>query len=890
MEVTAAVADKDVDAMIAEDPFVRAIINTHRSGTGCSLSAAVDHVKELALGNEEQLTRIDEAAEKIRELTLRTKRLTHPRGLTAAGRPSWYPGPRENDRHWPSLKKLIEAEKWHEQSLRDLDDASTKVVAHIADPHEEVFQRRGLVLGYVQSGKTTNFTAVIAKAADAGYSFFIVLSGIHNGLRQQTQDRLNGQLWSPSREEWHLLTADEDFRPTHSVDAMVSPGEKKVLVVVKKNATRLRALKKWLEEAHPETLARCPFLVIDDEADQASVNTAKDDSSPSAINQLIREILETLPRASYVGYTATPFANVLIDPAVPEDLYPRDFIIDLPRPLEYVGPETLFGREPLELDPDGYQPDEGHDLIREVPDDELGDLKPSKPSEREDFTPAVPPSLERAIRYFLLSTAARRARGEGNRHATMLVHTSQYTLVHHLLRYAIAGTVKRLDERFREGDEDLLRSLAEFWEEECGRVPAADFGLEPVSWEQVRAELPAVLTAIRVIEDNSRSEDRLDYGEADQVVIAVGGNTLSRGLTLEGLSVSYFVRSASAYDTLLQMGRWFGYRKGYADLTRIWMTDEMREWFRHLATVEQEIRYEIERYEAERKTPEDLGVRIKTHPKLAITAAAKMQKAVPAQVSYSGRRLQTILFEHTDREWLKANLEAGRQIVGTAAAVAAERSEARPGTVVFRGVDSQAVLEFLDAYRFHENARDLNSKAIRSYIERRLEEGELTRFSVAVQALPKEDPELGSVDLGLGAPTPCINRARLSHLNREYADIKALMSLSDRFLDLEVSAAEVETMSREEVERGRDAAPGGRGDGSGLLVLYPISKDSRPLRGGNRRRLEAVEHVLGVGIVFPTSEAEAVGVEYRTANLASEPREEPGEEDEVDESEEALAE
>jgi hypothetical protein len=887
MEATGAVSDKNLDELIASDPFVRTIIDTTRSGTGCELNVAVDRVKELFGDNEEQRTRVDAAAEKIRELARLTKRLTHPRGLTVAGRSSWYPGPRDNDRNWPRLRKLIEAEKWDEESVRDLDDASTKVVAHLADPHEEGFQRRGLVLGYVQSGKTTNFTAVIAKAADAGYSFFLVLSGIHNGLRQQTQDRLSDQLWNPSRKEWHRLTADEDFRPTDSVDAMLNAGEQKVLVVVKKNAARLRALKRWLEEAHPENLARCPFLIIDDEADQASVNTAKGDSSPSAINQLIRQILATLPRASYVGYTATPFANVLIDPAVPEDLYPRDFIIDLPRPHEYVGPETLFGREPLEFDKDGNQPDEGHDLIREVPEDELGDLKPPKPSERDDFTPAVAPSLEEAVRYFLLSTAARRSRGQGNRHATMLVHTSQYTLVHALLRLAIQKTVDRLEQRFREEDERLLLSLRKQWEDECARVPAGEFDLEPVSWEEVRAELPAVLAAVRTIEDNSRSLDRLDYGEPEQVVIAVGGNTLSRGLTLEGLSVSYFVRSASAYDTLLQMGRWFGYRRGYADVTRIWMTDEMRQWFRHLATVEQEIRYDIERYESEHRTPADLGMRIQTHPKLAITAAAKMQKAVRAQVSYSGRRLQTILFNHRDREWLEANLRAGRELLRVADATARERAEPRAGTTLYRGIDSRAVLDFLDAYDFHERARDLNSEAVRAYVERRLEEDELTRFSVAVQGLPKEDPQLGSVDLGFG-PVPCINRARLPHVDRDYADIKALMSLSDRFLDLDVRTAEIEAMSAADVEHGRDPAPAGRGDGSGLLVLYPISKDSRPLRGGDRRDLEAVEHVLGVGIVFPTSDAEGAGVEYKTVDLSGVPREEP-EEEEVDESEEELA-
>ncbi len=888
-----AIATADLTRLIEGDPFVRQIVNAQRSGAGCSFDAAVDQVKELVsqLGDpESQRALVDEAAEKIRVLARLTAELTDPKGLIVAGRPSWYPGPRDDDRHWPRLRRLIERENWEEDSLRDLDRASTKVVAHLADPHEEEFSRRGLVLGYVQSGKTTNYTAVIAKAADVGYSFFIVLSGIHNGLRQQTQDRLDLQLWDESRQDWHRLTAEEDFRPPPSVDALLAAGEQKVLAVVKKNSARLRALKRWLEGAHEDTLANCSFLVIDDEADQASINTAKPGSSPTAINQLIRQTLALLPRVSYVGYTATPFANVLIDPASSEDLYPRDFIIDLPRPREYVGPETLFGREPLEIDDSGDQPEEGYDLIREVPKDEVALLKPKSASERGDFDPAVAPSLAAAARYFLLSTAARRARGAGNPHATMLVHTSQYTLVHHSLRRALQEYVGPLAERLTAGDGELLDELRSQWEDECTRVAAAEFGLEPVDWEEVLAELPRVLADLKVIEDNSLSEDRLDYTSPSQVVIAVGGNTLSRGLTLEGLAVSYFVRSASAYDTLLQMGRWFGYRRGYADLTRIWMTDEMRDWFRHLATVEQEIRYDIERYEAEHITPAELAVRVRTHPKLAITAAAKMQDSVRAQVSYSGRRLQTILFEHRDGEWLEGNTGAARDLIGAVGTGKPEDPPPRPGTTLYRGVESELVLDFLEAYRFHENSRDLNSQAIVSYVRRRMEEGELHRFSVAVLGLARESDGLGSLDLGLATPVPCINRARLAHVDRDYADIKALMSRSDRVLDLGVPPAEVEDMEASRLEHARDPGSQDGGDGSGLLVLYPISKDSVPRRGRYRVKLEAAAHVLGVGIVFPTSESEASGVDYITADLSSVEREEPTEEDEVDEDLETIEE
>lgn len=314
------------------------------------------------------------------------------------------------------------------------------------------------------------------------------------------------------------------------------------------------------------------------------------------------------------------------------------------------------------------------------------------------------------------------------------------------------------------------------------------------------------------------------------------------------------------------------------------MTEEMRGWFRHLATVEQEIRYEIERYEGEHRTPAELAVRIRTHPKLAITSAAKMQSSVLAQVSYSGRRLQTILFEHRDADWLGANMEAGRALIRSFGEGGRTPVSPRPGLLVFRDIESRAVVDFLAAYNFHEKSRDLNSEAISAYILRRLEDEELDRFSVAVSGLPREDAVLGSVDLGLEAPVACVNRARLAHPDRGYADIKALMSRGDRVFDYGLPPGDVAKMSVTELERGRDRPPAGVGDGTGLLALYPVSKNSEPRRGQARTTLEAVQHVLGVGLVFPTSDLEG-SVDYYTADLSAVEREEPGEDDEIDDEE-----
>jgi Z1 domain len=877
-----------LDDLAAEDPVIRAIARTMRDGRGMSLDHAVAEISEIS-----DPTRVAGAAERIRALAAEIQSAQAPRAVVAGNIESWYPGPREEDPNWTSLVETLSSEGWSDDEFDDLDKASTKVVANLPNPHDEhEFHCRGLVLGYVQSGKTTNFTAVIAKAADAGYRFFIVLSGVHDALRQQTQDRLNAQLWEPQRELWNRLTDETDFRPTANVDALLATQNQRVLAVVKKNGSRLRALKRWLEGARPGLLAGCPILIIDDEADQASVDTAKPDRLPTTINRLIREIVNGAPKAAYVGYTATPFANVLIDPQNYEDLYPRDFIIDLPRPDVYIGPEAIFGREPLDFDAETVE-DDGSDFVRSVPEDDLLDLRPKGSSTRHDFEPSVTESLDQALRYFLLSTAARRVRGKGNRHATALVHTSQHIDVHERLAAAIREHLLWLSNRISSGHAALVQELEDLWEAECVRVPAADFGQGKVPWDRVRDALPAVVEAAEVIVDNSRSAERLNFDDANpRVIVAVGGNTLSRGLTLEGLSVSFFVRTASAYDTLLQMGRWFGYRNGYADLTRIWMTDEMREWFHHLATVEQEIRFDIARYESEHLTPEELAPRLRTHPKLAITAAAKMQHSRTADVSYSGRRLQTILFNHRDEYWLTSNLDAGRALLQAAGAV--PQREVRPGIRVLGPLDTQLVLDFVGAYQFHENSRDLNSQLIARYLIGRLEDAELTQFKVAVMGRGGKSDYLGSVDIGLAENVGCINRARMNVVGgATYADIKALMSQIDRVIDFDLTVDDLQELTHGQVARLRNVPEeGGRGDGTGLLLLYPVSKDSRPVRSAQtREELRAVEHVLGVGLVFPESRSHTARVDYVTANVAAltQDVEAPDEADEPEDGEVEVA-
>lgn len=571
---------------------------------------------------------VERIRDRHEQQTIRIKELEEPHAVVLGNRDTWYTGPQAKDKCWPTIVKLLRKDGWPEEpAIRDLDDSSTRVVSLLNHPKEKAFSTRGLVVGYVQSGKTTNFTSVMAKAADRGYKLFIVLAGIHNGLRRQTQARLVQQLVEPNPSMWSQLTGlDKDFTPQENPAGYFGKSNKThVLCVVKKNATVLRKLARWLDKAS-DYLKDCPALIIDDEADQATVAT-------KSINPLILSIMKSLPRSAYVGYTASPFANLLIDPSA-EDLYPSDFIVNLPKPKGHFGTEVLFGRYALDGEHEN-DVDDGHDMIRSVPIDDIPCVRPETKADVEGFEPVVTDTLRSAIEYFWLATAARRVRGTGNPHSTMLIHTSVNTSVHNSFKRPLEHLRERTAKTLT--DEPVIDRLRTLWDKETARVAAEDFGETKVPFDSLLAELPGVLGSCRIIMDNSSSEDRLDYENGPVVAIAVGGNTLSRGLTLEGLSVSYFVRAVSAYDTLLQMGRWFGFRNGYADLPRIWMTDELAEWFRHLATVETEMRRDIDIYMTEDETPLTFAVRLRTHPALRVTAAAKMRSAVTAASSYGGR-------------------------------------------------------------------------------------------------------------------------------------------------------------------------------------------------------------------------------------------------------------
>ncbi|PPG61095.1 hypothetical protein C5C57_03215 [Rathayibacter sp. AY1C5] len=773
--------------------------------------------------------------------------------IISAGRPDWYPGPTPKDKFWNALYRQFQSEEWSDERLLSVNKSSNKVVAHTERTDKSSWKTRGLVVGYVQSGKTTNFLATAAKMADLEYGLIIVLSGIHNALRKQTQMRLEEALAGVPAKDWFRLTElNRDFRlPSFDAAALLS-GNQTGVAVVKKNASVLRKLKKWLETDGARTaLKERPMLIIDDEADQASIET-------KTINPLITDLLKLASKSTYIGYTATPFANVFIDPYDTSDLYPRDFILSLPRPDGYFGPEKIFGRDVVasDLGPSD-EPEDGYDMVRIVPDDDVPKLRPGT-KDAASFEPELTAGFADALDWFWLATAVRRARGDVG-HSSMLVHTSVKTSVHEAFKPMIEEYRAATATGLARDDSATARRLEEAWERESRRVRPVSADRAVFTFAELLPFLRRAVDDSRVVLDNFRSTDRLDYNaEASQVVIAVGGNTLSRGLTLEGLVVSFFVRAAGTYDTLMQMGRWFGYRTGYEELPRIWMTGELRENFRHLSRVEYEMRDDIDRFQREDITPAQAAVRISTHPALRITA--KMGAASPLFVSFEGRRFQTRYFRNRDDQWLKQNLAAAGDLLKSCAEENLTLGTSTIGARLYRDVPVHLVQRFLGAYSVHEDSKDVDTALMSEYIARSNDSSEssLHRWSVAIVESPNgKETTVGDLSVRM-VTRGVVDDKDYPHPGR--ADIKTLMSKEDRVLDLDISRAKARELAEKKLDLHRNE------DGvlkyQGLLVLYFIDPNGGAEGGQQRQRLSmnAVETPVGIGVVFPSQSSSELRV------------------------------
>ena len=793
--------------------------------------------------------------------------------LNQKDRSSWY--------YWPTLRTYLLGHKnWSSASARSLDETTDRILMQMEDPSTERFDVRGLVVGYVQSGKTANYTALMAKAVDVGYRLVIVLSGIDNGLRRQTQIRLNKELVGytddrldsvplpPMEKQWVQFTTEElggDFQRGYANYATLL-GTQPILLVIKKWGSVLRKLIAWLETAPEEVRRAMPVLMIDDEADLASVDTRgsyqlendplpDDYEEPSVINGLIRELLKIFQRRVYVAYTATPFANILIphdtfDPQVESDLYPKDFIVDLPKAEGYFGAEELFGRR------DSITGEEvgGLDVVRHVPSDEYIDL-------REGFLPA---SLETAMLDFVLAGAGRAQRGQANLPCTMLLHGSQLVIKQKEMTDLVSRRFSEFRDEWRyQRNYGIRQRLMDRWQQEFRPIIQLNHPERDVPYDQIEPYIGSFFEAIGVREINSRTGEVLDYEhEPGLKAIAVGGNRLSRGLTLEGLLVSYFFRPSITYDTLMQMGRWFGFRGGYEDLTRIYMTSWIAGWFSDLALAEHELRQDIRRYEAEFVTPTELGVRIVKHPAMLVTSRLKQRHArsLIVEQSYSNQVMQTIHFPFQKLEDLQQLLEhnfaSSRTFLGNLPAPVWEIQGP-----VWKDVNPSFILDYLQNYRVDQEGRNISIPLITTYIQRQNEIGELINWTVAIRGREIPDLVLGQVEMGLGKTIPMIGRNRLAG---DPTSLGVITNPGDEQIGLSeeqhARAAELE----QGVEQPLGANPAGRlvrEPTNGLLIIYPVSRFSGHERQPRQSRRPIYDDpsapgcndVLCIAISFPKS-------------------------------------
>lgn len=612
---------------------------------------------------------------------------------------------------WDHYKLYLTTIKgWPMSVINSLDSLSSEILSRIEDPHRNGrWDRRGMVMGSVQSGKTANYTALITKAADSGYKLFIILAGVHNSLRSQTQSRLNEEFLGYDIDKVQKLTGSEKatgvrtmFRNHKAVYSLTSSSEKgdfnkivasqsgiplsregpPIILVIKKNVTILRNLINWVpsivgvrDENNQWHIPDIPSLVIDDECDHASINTKwperdengriNEEWDPTTTNRLIRKLIKMLDKVAYIGYTATPYANIFIDnenethPIYGEDLFPRSFIISLPTPSNYMGPDKVFGLDrDIERDIEEADP---LPLIRVVNDHE--DTIPDK-HKKNHVLPYLPESMKYAIKCFLLSCAARSIRHEGTPHNSMLIHVTRFTAVQGLLYEMVKTELQDLMARIMSGEN--LEDFREIWSEDFLPTTKIMATYDPPftdatahTWDGIKTRLAITTRYIKVNEINGTSTDYLAYKDAEinaQIktrlgkvvpweerglsVIVIGGDKLSRGLTLEGLTISYYLRASRMYDTLMQMGRWFGYRDGYSDLCRIFTTKELISWYRHIASATLELREELNYMARIQKTPEEFGLKVRSHPgRLIVTSSGKRRNAERIQLSYDGRIL-----------------------------------------------------------------------------------------------------------------------------------------------------------------------------------------------------------------------------------------------------------
>ena len=628
-------------------------------------------------------------------------------------------------KYWKDYEMQLSYGGWGPKVVHTMGEVTDKILGLLKDPSAfGEWDRRGLVIGHVQSGKTANYIGLISKAADAGYRFIIVIAGIHNNLRKQTQQRVdegfvgkNGETKQPvgvgklnknRAFPIPLTNTASDFSKgfANANTADLEAYDRPVILVIKKNVTTLGNVYSWLKSLNANQvgqISKIPMLLIDDEADNASINTNKPDLDPTRTNAEIRKLLKLFKKSCYVRYTATPFANIFINPEsddemTGDDLFPRDFIYCLDAPTNYFGAQKVFLDEEM-----------SERVVKDIDDAE--DYIPLSHKRYDEIT-VLPPSARNAIKTFVVAKAIRCLRKQNDKHCSMMINVSRFVDTQRQVKEHVSHYLSEIKDsvryNYRKPTTEALRNSII---SDLKQIFDTEFSDGPEKWEQIQPHLNSACDEIKPYLVNSKSDEALDYAKYDEsgdalTAVAVGGLSLSRGLTLEGLTVSYMYRNTKMYDTLMQMGRWFGYRPGYDDLCRVYLSEESKGWYAHIAEATEELRQQIKQMRRDGFSPKDFGLYVRAHPDtLIVTALNKMRHAEKRNflVSFDNALTETHVLP-ADRNICQGNLSAIVRLYNSLNDGYGQASidcHFAKGSFYWRAVSIDNVLDFVSEFRFH---------------------------------------------------------------------------------------------------------------------------------------------------------------------------------------------
>ena len=802
------------------------------------------------------------------------------------------------DSAWQCYKKTLRDNNFNVETILSIENVTSKILsklsnntANIKDPSNVV---KGLVVGNVQSGKTANMEALMAMAADCGWNMFIILSGTIDNLRKQTQDRIQSD-FNKNRGaiSWHRIDRPE-LGDNNTPANLYLNNNIRYFTVCLKNATRLCRLIKWLQ-SDPNSIRNMRILIIDDEADQAGINTADIDKNEiTRINSLITNLVnqktwdgnETKIRygaMNYVGYTATPYANILNDPRR-ESLYPKNFISTLPVSKQYFGPQQIFGNEDL-----GYR---GLSIINDISEVDIGSISYIQ---RNDDESDLPDSLMDSVLWFICCIACLRVK-KSKKPVSMLIHTSQITEYHDRIADAIMRWLRGLDK------EEIIKECKTVWEEETRlfdfrklKNQYQDYLVEEKTmrdypaFDDIQAEIEKMLgsdneiyshillnddgeiqysSKIHICIDNCKNnvpvetEDdgtyyhlRLIYPKENEyngyapAFLVIGGATLSRGLTIEGLVSTYFLRSVKFADSLMQMGRWFGYRRGYELLPRLWLTKNAVSQYKYLSNMDYELRETIKEMEEEDKNPSNYAVKVLL-PEMNVIGIVNNNRMQAANrgFDYSGTYKQTYKFDD-NRDEMKNNINLLNEFINQLGDPICAGS-----ALVWKRIDVDKTLLFLNGYSFSSGmngcknlVRWINSVSVKSILK---------EWNIVLAGNKNYSEKLGCIQYGNYSINK-VNRSRIvDGEDNDIINIGTLRNPLDILADIDLEddlnrslIAEINTAESKDVKRIRRKSteryiP--------QLLIYVISKNSSPEGDSDgREKLGTDEDLVGLSINIP---------------------------------------